>query len=67
MIRWQLCFTVRRSYASAVYYAVVECLSARLSVCLSVTHRYCSETTGRIELVFGMEASFHIGLSYTVL
>ena len=33
----------------------------RLFVCLSVTIRYCIETTGRIEL----QASFH--LSYTVL
>ena len=39
MIRWQSCFTVRRSYASVVYYAIVVRLSARLSVCLSVTHR----------------------------
>jgi len=31
----------------------------------SVTSRYCIETTGRIELVFGMEASFH--LSHPVL
>ena len=30
-----------------------------VSVCPSVTSRYCVETTGRIELVFGMEASFH--------
>jgi len=47
-------------YARAVY-AVVVCLS----VCLSVTSRYCIETTGRIEHLFGMRASFH--LSHTVL
>ena len=34
------------------------------SVRPSVTSRYCIERTGRIELVFDMEASFH--LSYTV-
>jgi len=49
-----------RRYASAVY-AVVVCLSVRLSV----TSRYCVETAGRIELVFGMDASFR--LSHTVL
>ena len=37
-------------------YAVVECPS----VCPSVTSWYCIETTGGIELVFGMEASFYI-------
>ena len=52
-------FTERR-YASAVY-AIVVCPS----VCLSVTSQYCIETTGRIDLVLGMEASFH--LSHTVL
>ena len=48
-------FTARR-YASAVYAVVV---------CPSVTSRYCIETTGRVELVFGTDASFH--LSHTVL
>jgi len=52
-------FAARR-YASSVY-AVVVCPSVRLSV----TSRCCIETTGRIELVFGMDASFH--LSDTVL
>jgi len=51
-------------YHSAVF-AVSAHLSVRLSVCLSVTSRYCIETTSRIELVFGMEASFY--LSHTVL
>jgi len=37
----------------------------RLSVRPSVTSQYCTGTTGRIELVFGIEASFH--LSHTVL
>jgi len=32
---------------------------------MSETSRYCFETTGRIQLVFAIEASFH--LSYTVL
>ena len=51
-------FSARR-YASAVY--VIACPS----VLPSVTSRYCIETTGPIELVFGTKASFH--LSYTVL
>ena len=51
-------FTARR-FAGAIY-AVVMCPS----VCSSVTSRYCIETTGRIELGFEMEASFH--LSYSV-
>ena len=37
----------------------------RLSVRPSVTSQYCTGTTGRIELVFGIEASFY--LSHTVL
>ena len=41
------------------------CPSVCLSVHLSVTSRRCVETTGRIELGFGMEAFFR--LSYTVL
>ena len=47
-------FTARR-YASAVF-AVIVCPS----VCPSVTSRYFIETTGRIELVFGMVASFYL-------
>ena len=47
------------------YHSAVFAVSVRLSVCLSVTSRYCIETTSRIELVFGMEASFY--LSHTVL
>jgi len=31
-----------------------------VSICLSVTSQYCVETTGRIELVFDMDASFHL-------
>ena len=53
------CFTARR-YATAVL-----CPFVRTSVWLSVTHRYCIETTGRSELGFGKRASFHI--SYTVV
>ena len=52
-------FTARRD-AIAIF-AVVMCLSVRPSV----KSRYSIETTGRIELVFGTKASFH--LSYTVL
>ena len=45
-------FVTARRYASAIY---------TLSfLCLSVTSRYCIETTGRIELVFGTKASFHL-------
>ena len=44
-------------------YLLLSCVC--LSVRPSVTSRYSIETTGRIELVFGTEASFH--LSYTVL
>jgi len=43
-----------RRYASAEY-AVVVCLSVRPFV----TRRYCIETTGRIGLVFDIDASFH--------
>jgi len=39
-------------------YLLSSCV--RLSVRLSVTSRYCSETTGQLELVFGTEASFHL-------
>jgi len=42
-------------YASAMH-AVVVCLS----VYMSVTRRYCVKTTGRIELVFGMEAPLYL-------
>ena len=52
-------FTARR-YASAVYAVVMS-----PSVCPSVTRRYCNETTGRIELIVGIEVSFY--LSHTVL
>jgi len=44
-----------RSYASAVL-AIVVCLS----VSLSVTSLYFTETTGGIELGFGKDTSFHI-------
>jgi len=45
-----------RRYASAVYAIVVHpsLLSVCPSVRLSVTSLYCVETTGRIELIFGM-------------
>jgi len=39
-------------------------VSMRVSVCLSVTSRYCIETAEWIELVFGTHAS--IDLSYAV-
>ena len=46
-------------------YAVIACLSVCLSIRLSVISRCCMERTGRIELVFGMEAFFHV--SHAVL
>ena len=52
-------FTARR-YAGAVF-AVVVCPSVRSCV----TNRYCTQTTGRIELISGAEAFFN--LAYTVL
>ena len=39
-------------------YVLSSCV--RASVRPSVTSRYCIDTTKRIELVFGMEASFHL-------
>ena len=54
------CFFTARRYASAVRYVLSSCVRP------SVTSRcYCIETTGRIELVFGMAASFY--QSYTVV
>ena len=53
-----LCFSTRR-YASAVY-AVIMSPSVCPSVCPSVTSQCCIETTGRMELVLGMEASSHL-------
>ena len=41
---------------SAVCAAVDSSWCVRLSVCLSVTSRYCIKTTRRIELGFGMQA-----------
>ena len=46
----------RRGCAASAVYTVV--------VCPSVISWYCVETTGRIELGFGVQASFH--LSHTV-
>jgi len=37
------------------------------SVRLSVTSRCCIETTGRIELVFGTQASFHLAHTFCVI
>jgi len=51
-------FTARR-YANAVFAVLVHVFVrpfVHVSVCLSVTSWYCIETTGRIELVFGVEA-----------
>ena len=50
-----LILTEHRVLPRDAVYAVVARPSARLSVRLSVTSRYCVETTGRIEVVFGME------------
>ena len=60
-------FTARRC-ANAVFAVLVHVFVrpfVHVSVCLSVTSWYCIETTGRIELVFGVEAFFH--LSHTAL
>ena len=62
-LQWYLLFTAR-CYASAVF-AVIVCPSLRPSARLSVTSRYCIETTRWIELAFGIQTSFH--LSGTVL
>jgi len=43
-------FNTARRYARAAFAVVYP------SVCPSVTSRYCIETTGQIELGFGMEA-----------
>ena len=48
-------FTARPTLAR---YMLSSCI--RVSVRLSVTSRYCIETTGRIELVFGTGASFDL-------
>jgi len=53
-------FLPARRCATAVL-AIAMCLS----VCLSVTHRYCIETAQRNELVFGTVAALY--LSYIVL
>ena len=41
------------------------CVSVCLSVCLFVISRYCVESAGPIDLVFGIEAG--LGLYYIVL
>ena len=56
-------FSARR-YASAVY-ATALCLCLCLSVYPSVTSQCSTKMAQWIELIFDMEASFH--LSYTVL
>jgi len=43
--------------------AMVLCLSVSVCVCFSVTSRSSVKMAGRIELLFGMRASFYI--SYT--
>ena len=45
------CIFTARCYASAVYAVVM---------CLSITSQYCIKTTEQIEVVFGMDASFHL-------
>ena len=53
---------------SSTHYAILMCkfycAVYAVVVCPSVTSQYCIEAAGRIELVFGMGASFH--LSHTV-
>ena len=49
--------------AVLAWYLLSSCVRLCLLVRLSITSQYCIETTGRIQLIFGMEgleASFHI-------
>jgi len=48
-------FTTRRD--TTAVFCRRRYVSIRLSVCLSVTSRYCIETTGRVELGFGTQTS----------
>ena len=47
-LQWRNQVFIARRYASAIH-AKALCPS----ICMSVTNRYCIETTGLIELVFG--------------
>ena len=42
------------------------CVCVCVSVCLSVTRRSCIETAAQIKLMFSIEISFDVDLSYTV-
>ena len=57
-VQLQFCSFLPRD-AMLARYMLSSCPSIRVSVRPSVTSRYCVETTGRIEPVFGMGASFH--------
>ena len=57
-----VCFIADQFYCATLCYRRICCRRVSavcLSVPRSVTSRYCMETIGRIELVFGTEASFH--------
>ena len=58
--KYRLIFTAPGYAREVGLYAVVVCPSVCPSVCQSATNRYRIETTGQIELSFGMEASFHL-------
>jgi len=63
-IDWKWFLPERRSASAGTSYGHVSVCLCRC-LCLSVTSLSSIETDGRIELVFGVGASFH--LSYTVL
>jgi len=75
MLHWCYCIRLSISHLDLFLprdvmlarYLLSSCVRpfVRLSVCLSVTSRCYIETTGQIELLFSMKASFH--LSHTVL
>ena len=58
-------FTARR-YVSAAY-AMALCLSVSVCLCLSVASRSSTKMPRWIELIFGMEAPFHLYILHCVL
>ena len=57
-------FITTRCYVSTVY-AMAVCLCASLPVTVSITSQSSTKMAQLIEVIFGMEASFH--LAYTEL
>ena len=57
-----VCISIRLHVFNAQRYASagISCGPVSVSVCLYVTSRCFMETDGRIDLVSGMEASFHL-------